>query len=139
MGVLRGFARFPKLNHLDAYTAFPRTYGDVDSTGLKAGRPHLDESAVEAVFRFINIKRVIHGRPVLQALDFKVGEWESLLNFDNTIGARKKHIFACRLVDGTENGLKTFFIPARKPLFNQHESYERALASVGLCDKLAAL
>lgn len=119
MGILRGFAHCPRLKHLDAYTAFPRAYGGVDSTGLKAGRPHLDESAVEAFFSFINIKREMRGRPGLQALDFKVGEWESLLNFDNAIEARKKHIFACRRVDGTKNGLKTFFISARKPLFNQ--------------------
>lgn len=120
---------------------------DTDSTPSCSTHPFVNAAGVERVFKSLDTERWYYQKeylrdmswPLLQAVDVKVGEWEPLMNFDNTLGPRKKHIFACRRVDGPLLRLRTVCIPGRKPLFNQHESYERALASIGLHDKFDAL
>lgn len=144
-------AGFRGLTHLELNLAF----STIDELPSTSGHPFLNKNVVSGFFRHIHAERMFQQNtfatfsrrpqamvmssdgtewPRLQAMDIKVGEWEHLLNVENTLGARRKHIFACRPSGRLNRELTTFLIPGKKPLFNQHESYARALASVGFWD-----
>lgn len=101
--------------------------------------PNVTEATVEHIFAFVDEKKRNNSPAALQAVDVKIGLWESF--HDNfTYGGRHRYIHACRQAAGSPRGLLTTFVPKMKPLMlDEDDRYERCLARAGLVDQMAVL
>lgn len=110
--------------------------------------PHINGAMAEDVSKYVVGEKGFYRKVLdqdehwlpLEAVDIKLGEWEPCLTGANHLtGDLRNRKFACRRVDGFARKLKTSVIPINKFLFDDDNRYERALASVGLWDRLKVL
>jgi hypothetical protein len=124
---------------LELNVPFPREDGLSINIPIHPRHPHVTDANVEHIFAFVDGKKQSRNYAALQAVDVKVGQWETLPDNTNR-HITHRSIYACRRPAVSPRALRTTFIPRRKPnMFIGDDPYDRALARAGLMDPMVVL